>query len=58
MKPIRFTKHALAQCVERGAEELEVRETIQYGSRKPAKQGRIECRFDFQFANSRMKCNT
>jgi len=31
MKPIRFTKHALAQCIERGTNEQEVTEAI----RKP-----------------------
>jgi hypothetical protein len=32
MKPIRLTKHALEQCVERGATEAEVRHAIEHGS--------------------------
>lgn len=40
MKAIRFTKHALVQCRERGATEKEVREAIEQGSREPAKSGR------------------
>ena len=49
MKPIRFTKHALAQCLERGTNELEVTEAILNGNQKPAKRGRLEYRYDFQF---------
>lgn len=49
MKPIRFTKHALLQCLERGTNELEVTEAILNGNQKPAKQGRLEYRYDFQF---------
>jgi Domain of unknown function (DUF4258) len=49
MKPIRFTKHALSQCIERGTNELEVTEAILNGSQKQAKQGRLEYRYDFQF---------
>jgi len=36
MKTIRFTKHALEQCRERGATEEEVREAIEQGSREAA----------------------
>ena len=50
MKEIRFTKHALEQCTERGATETEVCEAIQNGSREPAKKGRILCRANFQFS--------
>jgi Domain of unknown function (DUF4258) len=49
MKPIRFTKHALEQCIERGTNELEVTEAIRNGNHKPAKQGRHEYRYNFQF---------
>ena len=49
MKSISFTKHALAQCIERGTNELEVIEAIRNGNHKPAKQGRLEYRYDFQF---------
>jgi hypothetical protein len=49
MKPIRFTKHALSQCIELGKNELEVTEAILNGNQKQAKQGRLEYRYDFQF---------
>jgi hypothetical protein len=49
MKPIRFTNHALSQCIERGTNELEVTEAILNGNQKLAKQGRLEYRYDFQF---------
>ncbi|MCC5601496.1 DUF4258 domain-containing protein [Nostoc favosum] len=49
MKPIRFTKHALLQCIERGTNELEVTEAILNGNQKQALQGRLEYRYDFQF---------
>jgi hypothetical protein len=49
MKPIRFTKHALEQCVERGADRNEVVEAIRTGRRETAKQGRVLCRANFQF---------
>ncbi|MCW9682797.1 MAG: hypothetical protein AN487_14900 [Anabaena sp. CRKS33] len=49
MKPIRFTKHALLQCLERGTNEIEVTEAILNGSHKQGKQGRLEYRYDFQF---------
>lgn len=51
MKPIRFTKHALEQCAERGTDEAEVREAIQKGSREPAKRGRVLSRANFQYNN-------
>jgi hypothetical protein len=49
MKPVRLTKHAREQAVERGATEAEVVEAIRRGSREPAKQGRELCRFNFPF---------
>ena len=49
MKPIRITKHAKEQCLERGATEIEVRHAIEYGSREPAKHGRELCRYNFPF---------
>jgi len=52
MKPIRLTKHAKDQCVERGATEAEVQQAIEQGSREPAKLGRILCRFNFPFGRS------
>ena len=50
MKPIRLTKHALEQCIERGASEFEVRESIVQGVREPAKSGRKLCRYNFAYA--------
>lgn len=49
MREIRFTKHALEQCLERGTDEAEVCEAIQIGSREPAKKGRILCCANVQF---------
>ena len=49
MKAIRLTAHATEQCVERGASEAEVRETIQRGLREPAKHGRFIYRHNFQY---------
>ena len=50
MKPIRLTKHAREQCLERGVAENEVIEAIRNGTREPAKLGRELCRFNFGFA--------
>ena len=52
MKPIRLTKHAQEQCVERGATEAEVRHAIEHGTREPAKRSRQMCRFNFAFGQS------
>ncbi|MGA2029818.1 MAG: DUF4258 domain-containing protein [Verrucomicrobiota bacterium] len=49
MKPIRLTKHAREQCVERGAAEFEVVEAIRSGAREPAKNAREFCRYNFPF---------
>lgn len=49
MKPIRLTKHAREQCVERGATEAEVHYAVVNGNREPAKLGREICRFSFPF---------
>ena len=49
MKPIRFTRHAQEQCVERGATQDEVIEAIRNGSHEAAKHGRELCRENFQF---------
>jgi hypothetical protein len=49
MKSIRFTKHALDQCLERGTNEREVIEAIRNGNWKSAKKERKEYRYDFQF---------
>ncbi|RKZ59758.1 MAG: hypothetical protein DRR08_13060 [Candidatus Parabeggiatoa sp. nov. 2] len=49
MKAIRFTRHALEQCVERGTNQVEVRKAIREGSQEPAKYGRVLCRANFQY---------
>jgi hypothetical protein len=49
MKPIRFTRHASEQCVERGTTQDEVIEAIRNGSHEPAKLGRELRRQSFQF---------
>jgi Domain of unknown function (DUF4258) len=49
MKPIRFSRHAEEQALERGATAAEVIETIRKGSREPAKHGREFCRYNFAF---------
>ncbi len=48
-KPIRFSKHALEQMAERGAEEEEVVETIRSGENVPAKKGRRGFRRNLQY---------
>ena len=50
MKPIRLTKHAREQCIERGATESEVVHAIRNGLREPAKHNREICRFNFPYA--------
>jgi hypothetical protein len=49
MKPIRFTRHSIEQCAERGATQHEVIHAIRHGSREPAKLGRLLCRENFQY---------
>lgn len=49
MKPIRLTKHAREQCLERGATESEVLEAVRRGSREQAKVGRELRRLNFPF---------
>ncbi len=49
MKPIRLTKHAREQSVERGATEAEVVAAIRTGAREAAKHGRDLCRYNFTF---------
>lgn len=52
MKPIQFSKHALEQMAERGAEESEVIEAIRTGERVPAKKSRQGYRKNFQYNRS------
>ena len=49
MKPIRFTRHAREQMLERGAREHEVIETIRTGEHVPAKRGRNGFRKNFRY---------
>ena len=49
MKRIRFTKHALQQCSERGATKDEIIEAVHRGIREPVKHGRFICRANFQY---------
>jgi len=49
MKPIRLSKHAEEQAVERGATRAEVKAAVRKGSREPARRGRELCRFNFAF---------
>ncbi len=46
---IHIHPHARMRMSERGATESEVRETVQYGERFPAKYGRIGIRKNFVF---------
>jgi hypothetical protein len=52
MRRISFTKHAIEQCVERGATEQEVIEAIRHGEREHAKKGRLLCRYNFPFGRN------
>jgi len=49
MKPIRFSRHAKEQSLERGATAAEVVEAIRKGAREPAKPGRELRRYNFAF---------
>jgi hypothetical protein len=49
VKPIRLSKHAREQAMERGATEAEVKEAVRKGSREPAARGREICRYNFVF---------
>ncbi len=49
MKPVRLTKHAVQQCVERGASESEVVEAIARGVREQARHGRWMYRHTFEY---------
>ena len=49
MQQITFSRHALLQMVERGAEQWEVEQSILKGEKVPAKKGRHAFRFNFQY---------
>jgi hypothetical protein len=46
---VRLHAHALERCMERGAEEREVVETVEHGEQFPAKYGRTGFRRNFPF---------
>ena len=48
-KPVRLSKHAREQCLERGVSEQEVCETIRNGTWEAAKKNRIICKQNFQY---------
>jgi len=49
MKNIRFTRHSLDRCTQRGTNQAEVREAIQTGNRESAKQSKFICRKNFEY---------
>lgn len=50
MKPIRLSRHAEEQRIERGASVEEVVEAVRCGISEPARNGRMLHRFNFSFA--------
>ena len=52
MKPVRLTKHARQQCLDRGASEAEVVQAVRQGTREAAKLGRELCRYNFAFGKT------
>lgn len=49
MMPIRLTKYAQEQCIERGTNEAEISDAIGTGNRKAAKKGRFLYQSNFQY---------
>jgi len=49
MKPIRLTRHAKLQALDRGASEAEIRQAVLEGRRESAKKGRALCRYNMPF---------
>ncbi|HEO65059.1 MAG TPA: hypothetical protein ENI73_04220 [Spirochaetes bacterium] len=49
MKKIRFSKHSLEQCDERGTSQDEVIQAVRTGTREPAKHARISCKINLSF---------
>ena len=49
MKPVRLTRHARDQCIERGATEAEVFEVVEHGEREQARMERQICRLNFGY---------
>jgi len=48
-KPVRFSRHALQQMVERGATQEDVLEAVRSGEQVSAKHGRMGYRKNFQY---------
>jgi hypothetical protein len=48
-KPIRFSRHASAQCLERGTNAAEVERAIREGTREPVRAGRWQYRYNVEF---------
>jgi hypothetical protein len=49
MRPVTFSRHALAQMPDRGVSREEVEEAIRFGERVAAKRGLVALRKNFQF---------
>lgn len=52
MKPVVFSKHAIERLRQRGTNEQEVRAAAVNGARKPARDGKISCRLNFEFKST------
>ena len=52
MKPVIFSKHAFDRLPQRGTSEQEVRAAVANGTRKPARDGKIWCRLNFEFKST------
>ena len=51
-KPIRLTRHAKEQSLERGASAKEIELAIRLGNREPARKNRELCRYNFPFGQA------
>ncbi len=52
LKPIRFSKHSLLQCDERGATTEKVSRAIRNGKKETVKHGRVMFVSNFEYNNS------
>jgi len=48
-KPIRLTRHAQEQCIERGTNATEIIQAIRKGTRETAKKGRWRYRYNLAY---------
>lgn len=48
-KPIRLTKHAQEQCIERGTNATEISQAIREGTKEAAKKGRWRYRYNLEY---------